>query len=115
MSQLRRRSDQKILIPQLRIARTLRARTRGLLGTSSLPADEALWIHRCNSIHTFFMRYPIDCVFLDRDLVVRSLVEHVKPGRIVWPQWRAWSVVEMKSGRIQELGIRKGEKLDVGD
>lgn len=115
MAELLKSSTQEVLIPHLRVARSFAARAKGLLGTSDLPGDSALWIHRCNSIHTFFMRYPIDCVFLDRQLVVRALVENVRPGRIVWPRWRSSSVVEMKAGRIQELGLREGEKLHVGN
>lgn len=115
MAKLLRADNRQLLIPNLRVADSLVTRLRGLLGTRELPADEALWIHRCNSIHTFFMRYAIDCVFLDRHLVIRSIKSDVRPGRIVWPQWGATTVVEMKAGvAVAQLGLRKGEKLHVG-
>lgn len=115
MAKLFRAENQQLLIPNLQIANSLRSRLRGLLGTRELSADQALWIHRCNSIHTFFMKYPIDCVFLDRELVVRSIKSEVRPGRVIWPQWGSATVVEMKAGLAKgTLGLRKGDKLHVG-
>lgn len=115
MAKLLRADNQQLLISNLRIADSMITRLRGLLGTQQLPADQALWIHRCNSIHTFFMKYAIDCVFLDREMVIKSIKSDVRPGRIVWPQWGATTVVEMKSGvAVEQLGLRKGEKLHVG-
>lgn len=114
MASLRRATTDQVLIPNLRVADSMMTRIRGLLGTTDLSPDEALWIPRCDSIHTFFMKYSIDCVFLDRDMVVKSIKGDVRPGRIVWPQWGAVSVIEMKAGTFSKLGIQKGEKLHVG-
>lgn len=87
---------------------------RGLLGTTELASDEALWIQRCNSIHTFFMNYAIDCVFLDKKLMVKSVKQNVTPGHIVWPQWGAVSVVEMKAGvAVEKWALQKGDQLHV--
>lgn len=113
MKKLVRPQTQQILIPRLRVADSYFLRLKGLLGTQSLGEDEALWIHRCNSIHTFFMAYPIDCVFLNPDSVVQSVKRNVVPSRIVWPQWGAASVVEMASGVSEKLAIQKGEKLEI--
>jgi len=105
--------NQKV-IGDLQIATSLWSRMRGLLGTQELPHDRALWILACNSIHTFFMKYPIDCVFLDKNMCIESLVSDVRPGRMVWPKWRATSVIEMRSGSIQKMGLRTGDQLNVG-
>jgi len=114
MAALMRAESKELLLANMKIAKSMYSRTKGLLGTDGLADDEALWIHRCNSIHTFFMRYAIDCVFLDRNLEVKSIVPAVKPGRIVWPKWSAVSVIEMRAGRAEELKIRKGDRLYVG-
>lgn len=114
MAKLLRRSSNEVLLGDLQIAKSTFARMKGLLGTSALNESQGLWIHRCNSIHTFFMKYPIDCVFLDRQMVVRSVIADVAPGRMVWPQWRAVSVVEMRAGRAKELGLKLGDELNVG-
>lgn len=112
--ELRRNENNQVLIPRLEVAAGLNARSKGLLGRSELSADTGLWIHRCNSIHTWFMRFPIDCVFVDRELRVVSVKESVGPWRFVWPQWGARSVVEVKAGVAGTWKLRKGEKLDVG-
>lgn len=108
------RTRQTTLLRDLEIAESFFARGRGLLGRASLGPEQGLWIRPCNNIHTWFMKFPIDCVFVDRGLTVRSLREHVQPWRMVMPQWKAHSVIEMPAGSISRLGIRVGEVLDVG-
>ncbi|GIL16654.1 MAG: hypothetical protein BroJett040_04050 [Oligoflexia bacterium] len=103
------------LISDLKIADNLFSRMKGLLGTNELSENQAMWIHRCNSIHTYFMKYPIDCVFLTRDLRVLSIVESVGPWKMVWPQWGADSVVEMRSGNAKKLKLNIGDELHVGN
>jgi len=107
-------SAQQVLLSDLQIANGMWSRMKGLLGTESLAAERGLWIHRCNSIHTFFMKYSIDCVFVDSNLQVKALVKDVKPGRMLLPIWGAQSVIEMKSGTIEKMGLRLGDQLHVG-
>ncbi len=107
-------SEKAVLISDLKVADQFWSRTKGLLGTKDLSPEQGLWIHRCNSIHTFFMNYSIDCVFVDKNLVIKSLVKDVKPGRMLWPIWGADSVVELKSGQIEKLGFKMGDQLYVG-
>lgn len=81
-----------------RVARTLFERIRGLIGTKSLPEGEGMLILRCNSIHTFFMSFPIDAVFLDRDGNVVKTVRNIRPWRFfVWGGFRAVKVLETAS------------------
>lgn len=114
MAKLLNAQKSQVLVDDLQIAKSMWSRAKGLLGTKSLSADSALWIHRCNSIHTFFMKYSIDCVFVDSDMTVKALVKNVKPGRMVLPIWGAKSVIEMQAGRIDHLGLHLGDKLYVG-
>lgn len=108
------RTRQTTLLRDLEIAESFLARGRGLLGRATLGPEQGLWIKPCNNIHTWFMKFPIDCVFVDRDLIVRSLREDVGPWRLIWPQWSAHSVFELPAGSVRRLGIRIGEVLDVG-
>ncbi len=87
-----------ILGVKAKVARTFCERARGLIGTKDLAADEGLLIERCNAIHTFFMSFPIDAVFLDsQDRVVKT-VRGIRPWRLfVWGGWRARKVLETKS------------------
>jgi uncharacterized membrane protein (UPF0127 family) len=80
------------------VARTFGERARGLIGRRKPASGEGMLILRCNAIHTFFMSYPIDAVFLDRhDRVVKE-VRGIKPWRfLVWGGWRAVKVLETAS------------------
>ena len=77
------------------VARTLWARVKGLIGRSGLPPGKGMLILRCNAIHTFFMRFPIDATFYDRDGRVVRIVRGIRPWRpFVWGGWRAVKVLE---------------------
>ena len=77
------------------VARTFLQRAVGLIGRRSLPPGEGLLILRCNAIHTFFMRFPIDATFLDAHDDVVRVVRGIGPWRpFVWGGWRARKVLE---------------------
>ena len=81
-----------------KVARTFPERARGLIGTKELAPGEGLLIEKCNAIHTFFMKYPIDATFLDRDGRVVKVVRRIRPWRLlVWGGWRAVKVLETAS------------------
>ena len=81
-----------------RVARTFAERAKGLIGTKDLAADEGMLIEKCNAIHTFFMSFPIDAVFLDASDRVVKVVRGIKPWRpLAWGGWRAKKVLELKS------------------
>ena len=81
-----------------KVARTLFERIRGLIGVKSLPSGEGMLILRCNSIHTFFMSFPIDAVFFDRNDHVVKEVRNIRPWRFfVWGGFRAVKVLETAS------------------
>jgi uncharacterized membrane protein (UPF0127 family) len=69
-------------------------------------------IRPASSIHTFFMRFPIDVVFLDRALVVRKVAAHVKPWRLVFAR-RAREVLELPAGEAARRGIAVGQEIVV--
>jgi uncharacterized membrane protein (UPF0127 family) len=115
MKPLYKKANEDILLTQeLQIADNTWKRLKGLLGTKELNKDQMIWIHMCNSIHTFFMQYPIDCLFLDEHLVIRSIKKDIHPWRATFPVIRAISVIEMRSGRASELGLKEGDQLYVG-
>lgn len=115
MKVLINRSQQSLIIDQLTIADTLLSRIVGLLGRSALAENQGLWIKKCNSIHTFGMKFSIDCIFLDKNLKVRALRNNIHPWRLVLPVWGADSVIELAGGKILKLQISKGDQLYVGD
>lgn len=93
------------------VASNRRQRNTGLLGTDGL--DGALWIRRCNWIHTFGMRYAIDVVYVTRSGRVTA-VRTTPPGRLGAPRLGASGVVEMPAGAARKAGIAPGAVLAVG-
>ena len=88
----------EILGFRAKVARTFPERARGLIGTKDLAPSEGLLIEKCNAIHTFFMSFPIDAIFLDGDNHVVKTVRDIRPWRLfVWGGWRAKKVLEVKS------------------
>ena len=83
------------------VAGSFWARARGLIGRRSLAPGTGLLIPRCNAIHTFFMRFPIDAAFLDRDNRVVKVVRNIRPWRLfVWGGWKAAKVLETASSTV---------------
>lgn len=77
------------------VARSFGARLKGLIGRRDLPPGRGLLILRCNAIHTFFMRFPIDATFYDRHDRVVKTVRNIRPWRpFVWGGFRAVKVLE---------------------
>lgn len=113
MAQLFLKSNMKLLSNRLEIADSLYTRMKGLLGRKSLENDEMIWIHRCNSIHTFFMNFPIDCIFLDKDLRIKKVFSDVNPWRITLPVLSASSVIELSGGQARILNLKAGDQLYV--
>jgi len=86
-------------------------RMKGLLGKSGLPQGHGLILSPCNSIHTFFMKFPIDVVFLDKDGTVLQIRSNVKPHR--WASGGVWArmVLEMAAGEIEKTSTSIGDRL----
>ena len=85
-------------------------RRRGLLDRESLDVGEALIIAPCQAVHTFFMKFDIDVLFVARDGRVVGIRERLRRGRIA-AAWRAFAVVELAAGAVAAAGIVPGESL----
>ena len=102
------------------VAERIFDRMRGLIGRKSLARGKGLLIMKCNCIHTFFMRFPIDATFLDRKGNVVRTVRGIRPWRPwIWGGWRAARVLETAaetvrpdacSGRAATFGVRAAEE-----
>ncbi len=89
------------------------SRLMGLMGRDRLEKDEGLWMARCRAIHTFWMRFPIDVVFLDRDLIVKKTVKGLRPFRPVVSCRHAQGVLELPEGAIERARIQIGDRVDM--
>jgi uncharacterized membrane protein (UPF0127 family) len=101
-----------ILAARLELAGTGETRRKGLLGRESLLQGEGLWIAPCESVHTFFMRFAIDLVYLDRKNRVRKVKSSVGPWRIS-ACFRAHSVLELPAGTVNATRTEPGDAVEI--
>ena len=87
-------------------------RRTGLLKHERLAPGEGLWIVPCESVHTFFMKFPIDLVYLDKRHKVRKVRSAVPPWRLSACLF-AHSVLELPAGTAEQSGTRPGDELRV--
>ncbi|PDW04824.1 DUF192 domain-containing protein [Candidatus Viridilinea mediisalina] len=92
-------------------ARSFVARGRGLMGHPGLAPGEGLLIDPCSSVHSFFMRFPIDVVFVDRHHRVVGLTVAMPPNRPFAGAWGARYVVELPAGTIEASATELGDQL----
>ena len=104
------REDGRVVCEHLLVAARPLRRMRGLLGRASLPAGEGILLRPAGSVHTFFMRFPIDVVFLDRESVVVGIAPAVPPWRTA-ARRGAKAVVELAAGECDRVGLRVGDRL----
>ena len=95
-------------------ADTSQTRRIGLLQRTGLAEGEGLWILPCEGIHTFFMKFPIDVLFLNKKKCVVKLVRSMGPWRMAM-SLRARSVVELPAGTIEKTGTQRGDILEVAE
>jgi uncharacterized membrane protein (UPF0127 family) len=88
------------------------ARRLGLLGRSGLAEGDGLVLAPCSSIHTAFMRFPIDVLFLDRSGRVVGASPDVPPWRVRL-HWRSFAVVELAAGTLARTGTMIGDTLEL--
>lgn len=104
-----------VIAEHVEVAETFWRRLVGLLGRKSLEPRATLWIKRCSSIHTFFMQFPIDVVFVDKHLKVCKVVQNIQPYRLANAYFCGQSVFEFASPHSILNEIKIGETLYVGD
>lgn len=111
-------------------------RAKGLIGAAELKDTETLWIRPCSCIHTFFMNFPIDVIFVDKNLKIQSYHNNVPPFRmltscakVLHPMYwffhistydlrnyfKTHSVFEFKAGALSKYNLKRGDQIYVGN
>ena len=103
----------KVLATNVKVADTIFTRMKGLLGKKELPPGEALWIKPCFSVHTFFMQFPIDVLFLNKKNEVIAAVTDLTPNRLTRLYPQAFSVLELPIGTINAYDIKLGNQIEI--
>jgi len=105
------RRDGKVLAWSAETARGLVGRLIGLMGRRNLAAGGALVIPGCRRIHTFFMRFPVDVLYADKDLRVVGVYENIPPWHIGGFCREAAYAIEFPAGAVSAAGVEVGDDL----
>ena len=100
-----------VLAEEAIVADRLYSRMKGLLGKENLPKGQAFILRPCNSIHTFFMQFPIDVIFVDRDNKIIKAISGLKPWRLSSVYLLAQSCIELPAGTIASSLSSPGDLL----
>jgi uncharacterized membrane protein (UPF0127 family)/CheY-like chemotaxis protein len=104
------REDGTIICERCDVSDRARHRIRGLLGRRELDPNEGMLLRPAWSIHTAFLRFPIDVLFVNGEQVVIRKVEHLKPWRTALCRG-AREVVELAAGACERMGVEPGQRL----
>ncbi len=115
MPRVLNKSKGTVVAERLQVARSLWSRFWGLMGRRELPRGDALLLRSTSSIHTAFMRFPIDVVFIDRAQRVVKVAPEMKPFRVALAFGGARGALELPSGAAAEAGIEPGDELVIDD
>ena len=94
------------------VADTWLTRLIGLMGRRQLSALTGLWLKPCGSIHTMWMRFSIDVLYLDAANKVLKIKENLKPFRLDFAPRGTVSVIELPAFSVAELGFRVGDTIE---
>ena len=100
----------KVMAEVVELAVTRRSRRQGLLGRDGLPASTGMVLAPCFSIHTAFMRFPIDAAFVSRSGMVVKMVHEMGAWRLAMAP-RAYAVVELPAGTLRGSDVATGDRL----
>ena len=107
-----RAGDAAVVCASCLVADNPLLRLRGLLGRGELRSGEGLLLRPSGSIHTWFMRFAIDALFLDRDLRVVRIAARIPPWRFALAR-KARAVLELPAGQAARAGLEVGDRLVV--
>ena len=99
---------------RVEVAVTRRRRRKGLLGRSGMAVSSAMILAPCAAVHTMFMRFPIDVLFVDANGCALRIVPNLGPWRVAIQPF-AHAVVEMPAGSLEERRVRVGDRLYLQD
>jgi uncharacterized membrane protein (UPF0127 family) len=109
-----RETDRSAVCERCLVADRMTSRMRGLLGRRALAPGDGMVIRPAPSIHTFFMRFPIDAIFLARNGDVLKVANEVKPWRIRSAR-NAHAVLELAAGEAKVRNVSTGDRLVFGE
>ncbi|HHY83864.1 MAG TPA: DUF192 domain-containing protein [Clostridiales bacterium] len=92
-----------VILNSVTVAENFFVRLKGLMFKKNIPKEYGLWIKPANGIHTHWMRFSIDILYLDCDQNIIRVYKNIPPWRIIPPVWGVVSVLEMNAGVAEEV------------
>jgi uncharacterized membrane protein (UPF0127 family) len=105
------RDNGEVLADQVGQAFTFAKRLKGLMLTENLPSGNALHIRPCRSVHTYFMKYPIDVLHLDESQRIVGIERELSPKKIGQAFKGTVSVVELPAGTVEQKQTKVGQAV----
>ena len=109
------KTNKQTLAEKIEVADNPLKRMKGLLGRNRIEKGECLHIIPCNNIHSFFMKFKFDAVFIDKKNKIRCLVEEMPPWGGTKFCFFAHSVIELPEGTIKKTDVKVGDELIFSD
>lgn len=106
-------TQNNIIADEVKVAENFFTRSIGLLSRKSISDNEALIIKPCCSIHTFFMKFAIDVLFIGATGEIMELYENVEPWRILPIHLKSHYVIEICAGQIRAKSIKKEDIIEL--
>ena len=106
------KSDRRVVAERALLANSFLKRFKGLMFNKKMKGYDAIMLKPCNSIHTFFMNYAIDAIFLDKKLKIIKIKRNLKPWRITPVYFYSASVIELEGGCLDK-NVKKGDELEL--
>jgi uncharacterized membrane protein (UPF0127 family) len=102
-----------ILAQRAEVAATILKGIKGLLGRKGIGEGEGMIIKPCSSIHTFFMQFPIDVIFLNKDNQIAALREYMPPYRMFSTWFKGKQVIELPAGTISKTNTALKDEISI--
>jgi len=106
-------SKNVVLAENVVLANSFFKRIKGLLGRKDFLSDQAIILDPCNSVHTFFMHFTIDVLFVDKDYRVVEILPQLGPNRISRIYWHSSRVIELSAGRLSLTNTQAQDQLQL--
>ena len=107
------KTKNSILAEDVSMANTLFSRIKGLLGRENLLPKQGIILEPCNSIHTFFMRFTIDVIFVDKNNKIIKTLSRFAPNRISPIYWHSQKVIELPAGTLDASQTQILDQLEL--
>jgi len=108
---VRNRQRGTVLGEAIEVAESAAQKVKGLLGRDCLLDGQGLLFKKCSSLHTFFMSFPIDIIFLNKDRKVLKVSQNVKPFHLVAAPLRAYYALELPATAVSKSQTKAGDNL----